>query len=192
MDKCIIFFYKKSVLFLLFLLLISCVTIVACVINDQPQPVPSAPVYQDVARELPVAEPTPEPMIQAEQEPKQAGEIFTVTAYDLSVESCGKPIGHPHYGLTATGFNLTGMAWHTAKTIAVDPDIIPLGSKVLIRFLDEKAKQYNGIYVARDTGGAIKGNRIDFFLGDYSDNHASEIAINFGVKKAEIIILSQS
>lgn len=44
------------------------------------------------------------------------------------------------------------------RTIAVDPRVIPYGSKVKI---DGKE------YIAEDCGGAIKGNRIDIFV----DNH---------------------
>jgi 3D (Asp-Asp-Asp) domain-containing protein len=118
------------------------------------------------------------------------GEVYTVTAYDLSVQSCGKPVGHPNYGKTATGYNLSGHTWASAKTIAVDPRFIPLGSKVLIKFLDEKFKKYNGIYTARDTGGAIKGYRIDFFIGDFEDDNASDITYAFGKRQAEVIVLS--
>ncbi|MFR5613204.1 MAG: 3D domain-containing protein [[Clostridium] innocuum] len=39
-------------------------------------------------------------------------------------------------------------------TIAVDPDVIPLGSKVLID---------GHVYVAEDVGGAVKGNVIDIY-----------------------------
>ena len=46
------------------------------------------------------------------------------------------------------------------RTIAVDPRIIPLGSKVEI----------NGkTYIAEDTGGAIKGNRIDMCVSSHSE-----------------------
>lgn len=47
----------------------------------------------------------------------------------------------------------------TDKTVAVDPDIIPLGSKLYI----------NGeYYIAEDTGSNIKGNRIDFNCATHS------------------------
>ena len=74
--------------------------------------------------------------------------------------------------------------------IAVDPNIIPLGSKVLILFEEETHKQYNGIYTARDTGGAIKGHIIDLFLGDLDSTYVcSQITRNFGRTKAKVIIL---
>ena len=48
-------------------------------------------------------------------------------------------------------------------TIAVDPKIIPLGSRVLI----------NGIeYVAEDVGGGVNGNHIDIFVGSYSETYS--------------------
>ena len=45
-------------------------------------------------------------------------------------------------------------------TIAVDPEIIPLGTKVEIKGLPNG---WNGIYTAEDTGEAIKDLRIDVF-----------------------------
>lgn len=56
-------------------------------------------------------------------------------------------------GTTATGVKPT-----PGDTIAVDPKVIPLGSKVKI---DGK------IYTASDTGGAIKGKRIDILLPNH-------------------------
>lgn len=57
------------------------------------------------------------------------------------------------------------------RTIAVDPGVIPLGSQVII----------NGhVYTAEDTGGAIKGNKIDIFVSDHST------ALIYGVYYAEV------
>lgn len=55
------------------------------------------------------------------------------------------------------------------RTIAVDPSIIPYGSIVMIKFDNGKTKRddlkkYNGIYLAEDTGGAIKNKRIDVLI----------------------------
>lgn len=74
--------------------------------------------------------------------------------------------------------------------IAVDPKVIPLGSKVYLSFQDDDYKRYNGVYTARDTGGAIKGNKIDLYMGDFGlvyEEHP--ITINFGRVKATAIVL---
>lgn len=109
-----------------------------------------------------------------------------MTAYDLSINSCGRSQGNPSRGKTTTGFNLSGMDWQDARTVAVDPNIIPLNSKLLIIFEDAKYKKYNGLYTARDTGGAIKGNKIDFYLGD---SVGESFMNDFGVVKAKIYIV---
>ena len=58
------------------------------------------------------------------------------------------------------------------RTIAVDPRIIPLGSKVEI----------NGkVYIAEDTGGAIKGNRIDMCVSSHSEAYRKGVLYNVPV-----------
>ena len=108
-----------------------------------------------------------------------------VTAYDLSESSCDKGVSHPAYGLTANGTNLAGHTLESARAIAVDPDIIPLGSKVRLIFKDEDMQQYNGVYTACDTGGAINGNRIDLFAGE----GAHELAMRIGRRQAVAQVL---
>ena len=112
-----------------------------------------------------------------------------VTAYDLSVQSCGKYPSDPAYGITATGTDLSGHTLHSARAIAVDPNVIPLGSKVRIRFYDESLSYLNGIYRAVDTGGAIKGNRVDLFFGDTQSVEPSREALSFGRREAKLTIL---
>ncbi|WP_353095572.1 3D domain-containing protein [Tissierella praeacuta] len=100
---------------------------------------------------------------------------MTATAYDLSYESCGKSPGDKYYGLTASGTKARpGVA-------AVDPRVIPLGTKLYVQSLDG-TKDY-GFAVAEDTGGAIKGNKIDLFFENSS-------AVNrFGRRKVKVYIL---
>ena len=62
------------------------------------------------------------------------------------------------------------------STIAVDPSIIPLGSKVYIPGY--------GMAIAADTGGAIKGNKIDLFLNSEND------CINWGVQTVSLYIIA--
>jgi 3D (Asp-Asp-Asp) domain-containing protein len=57
-------------------------------------------------------------------------------------------------GITATGYNVK--ANPNVKLIAVDPKVIPLGSKVWV--------EGYGDAIAGDTGGVIKGNRIDVLM----------------------------
>jgi 3D (Asp-Asp-Asp) domain-containing protein len=120
---------------------------------------------------------------------KRAYELFTITAYDLGYNSCGKTVDHPAYGITASGFSLKGMYWKTDKYIAVDPTVIPLGSLVEIIFQDEEHHEYSGIYKAVDTGSAIKDKKIDLFIGDFKQNKSSKEALYFGVSKALVRII---
>ncbi len=64
--------------------------------------------------------------------------------------------------------------------IAVDPKIIPLGSQVMIKYPDG-TKEYA---VAEDTGGAIKGHRIDVAKWTVKE------ADRFGIKPVKVYVLS--
>lgn len=115
--------------------------------------------------------------------------IFTATAYDLTVASCGKKQSHPAYGITASGYSLVGQDRESAMTVATDPKVIPLGTKVYIEFLDEEWQHWNGIYTSRDTGSAIKGKKIDIFYKDTGDSKTDQEVWNFGKKKIKVTIL---
>ncbi len=95
------------------------------------------------------------------------------TAYDAS--SCGKSPSHPAYGITATG------ARAGYGIVAVDPRVIPLGSKLYIESAD--GSYVYGSAVAADTGGAIKGNRIDLCFNTRAE------AIRFGRRAVKVYIL---
>lgn len=75
-------------------------------------------------------------------------------------------------GKTATGYNLRKHP--NSKVIAVDPKVIPLGSKVYIPGY--------GTAVARDTGGAIKGKKIDVFYKN------KKTCYKWGRKKVKITV----
>lgn len=94
------------------------------------------------------------------------------TAYTASYEDTGKRPGDRGFGVTATGA-------HVKKgIIAVDPSVIPLGTRVYI----ESEPDY-GYAVAADTGGAIKGNIIDVYV------EGSNAAKNWGRRKVKVYIL---
>ena len=94
--------------------------------------------------------------------PKQGSLIgtFEATAYCHCTKCCGA---------NAKGITASGTKVKANRTIAVDPKVIPLGSKVHIEGF--------GDYIAEDIGGAIKGYKIDIYFQTHQD------ALNFGRKK---------
>lgn len=74
-------------------------------------------------------------------------------------------------------------------TIAVDPSIIPMGSKVLItgyNDIDKDLPSDGLIAYATDQGNAIKGNRIDIFLPG-----SVQKVSRFGIQDVNVYILEQ-
>ena len=111
------------------------------------------------------------------------------TAYDLSVQSCGKLPSHKEYGITYSGRSIAGKTRLQAACVAVDPKVIPLGSLLYISFDDYNYKQYNGIYQALDIGGGVKGKHVDIFLGDFNSTKEHKKVTNFGVTKCRVLII---
>lgn len=90
---------------------------------------------------------------------------FKTTAY-CPCSSCSDGWGRR----TSTGTTATA-----GRTIAVDPRVLPYGSKLMI----------NGIvYTAEDCGGGVKRNHIDIFFDTHSE------ARQYGVKNVEVFLLS--
>ncbi|KGA97282.1 peptidoglycan-binding protein [Alkalihalobacillus alcalophilus ATCC 27647 = CGMCC 1.3604] len=104
----------------------------------------------------------------AEQEPaEEQGQTLSVeaTAYTAECNGCS--------GITATGIDLRND--RDKKVIAVDPEVIPLGSRVYVEGYGEA--------IAGDTGGAIQGNKIDLHVP------TKEEAIQFGRQQVNVTIL---
>lgn len=125
-------------------------------------------------------------MVKSSRGESDRWEKFTISFYDLSVASCGKKKSHPAYGLTANGFNLKGLDWESARTIATDPKVIPTGSKVMIKFIEEKYDYLSGEYTARDTGSAIKNRKIDLYIGE----DAYDLCMDLGITEAYVQIIN--
>lgn len=87
------------------------------------------------------------------------------TAYDPGPASCGKHAD----GYTAIGLRAT------RGVVAVDPRVIPLGSRVYV--------EGYGAAIAGDTGGAIKGNRIDVCFPTRSE------ALRWGRRTVKVVVL---
>lgn len=92
--------------------------------------------------------------------------VVTATAYTAYCTGCS--------GTTAYGIDLRSNP--DQKVIAVDPTIIPLGTKVWVEGYGEA--------IAGDVGSAIKGHKIDVFIPTY------EGAMEWGVKKVKIKIIN--
>ena len=72
----------------------------------------------------------------------------------------------------------TGTKPIEGRTIAVDPKIIPYGTKVYI-------PQFDKVFIAEDCGSAIKGNRIDIFMTSYNR------AMDWGIRTIDIYIINE-
>ncbi|PEA27849.1 cell wall-binding protein EntA [Bacillus nitratireducens] len=140
----------------------------APVIEKQETPAPAK-----AAAPAPVKTATKPAVKAAETSEPSGGRELTVvaTAYTAHPSENGGTYGGRV--LTAMGHDLT--ANPNMKMIAVDPKVIPLGSKVWVEGYGEA--------IAGDTGGAIKGNRIDILLG--SDSAAQK----WGRKTVKVKIL---
>jgi len=94
-------------------------------------------------------------------------DTFTITAYSLNDPAQGTN------DICAVGLNLE--TWDKIPVVAVDPAVIPLYSIVEIESL--------GGFIAIDTGGLIKGKRIDVLMD------SKEEAQEFGVKNLKVRVI---
>lgn len=77
--------------------------------------------------------------------------VFSTTAYCKCEKCCGVWTDSP---------TKSGTIPQEGRTIAVDPDVISLGTQVIID---------GQIYTAEDTGSAVKGNVIDIYFSDHKE-----------------------
>ncbi len=92
----------------------------------------------------------------------RGGSSFTATAY------CAGSV-------TATGARPVNK-----KTIAADPAVLPMGSRIRLTRLGQS---YDGVYTVNDTGGRIKGRRIVLYIRDCRE------AVRFGRRSATVSLL---
>lgn len=127
----------------------------------------AAQATKEVAVSKPVATPTTSSKPKAK--PTSSGKEFYVTATAYSHEET-----NANGGWTAAGYNIKNNP--NMKLIAVDPSIIPLGKKVWV--------EGYGVAVAGDTGGAIKGYKIDVLKPSKS------AALSWGRKTVKVKVLN--
>lgn len=103
---------------------------------------------------------------------------FKLTAYCSCQKCCGKwALNRP---LDESGneivYGASGQRLFAGSSVAVDPSVIPLGTEIIIN---------DNIYIAQDTGSAVKGNVIDVYFDSHED------AWNFGLQYAEVFIKAE-
>jgi 3D (Asp-Asp-Asp) domain-containing protein/uncharacterized protein YabE (DUF348 family) len=104
--------------------------------------------------------------------PDSYKEVYTMTAtaYTNGPGQTGKSPGDAYYGITASGVPTR------LGIVAVDRSVIPLGSVLYV-------KGY-GYAIAADTGGAIRGNKIDLFFDSYNE------CIQYGRRSTTVYLVS--
>ena len=154
------------------LLLIALLTVAAFKLADKPAV-------------KPVLKPPDKAIEHKSIEPSRGGRILKMeaTAYDLSIQCCGKAYEHPSRGITANGYDLSNMTREEAMTVSSND--FPLGTRLELVF-DEPYSQFNGIYTVRDTGN-MKPGVLDVFVGDYGEE-VSEEAVIFGRQTVRVEI----
>jgi 3D (Asp-Asp-Asp) domain-containing protein len=112
----------------------------------------------------------------------------------LVAEGCGgrlRPNQPPVNGPVASDSSFTATAYCTGKvtatgttptdrTVAADPAVLPMGSRIRLTGLDQR---YNGLYRVTDTGSSVRGRRIDLYIRDCRE------ALRFGRRSAMVSIL---
>ena len=142
------------------LLVFSVISYAKSLIQSQnPKPASQEKVLE-VAGQIP--ETAPETVPAKAGEPPQASpfQVFSATAYSLR-------------GRTATGQSVT------RGLIAADPRVLPIGTRVRL-----EAGPWTGEYLVADTGGAIKGRKIDIWTP------SSREAMQFGRRAVKLTVLS--
>ncbi|CAF1802969.1 Cell wall-binding protein YocH [Bacillus subtilis] len=134
-------------------------------VKAKPKARPEAKVINESVNEMPNAK---EPAKQS------VWQTFEASAYTADCpEGCS--------GVTATGLDVTGTIYHAGKRIiAVDPSVIALGSTVEIKQADGTTFEA----VSLDTGGAIKGAKIDVLVANEAD------AVQFGRQSVQVRVIN--
>ncbi|MBQ4517252.1 MAG: G5 domain-containing protein [Clostridia bacterium] len=133
----------------------------------------------EIAREAVSRTVTKEPVDRVIEKGVQGSKIVAVSAEELKVKEV--------IDGTATAYTArSGARTASGKVaaygiIAVDPRVIPMGSKLYIEAVD--GSWTYGYAIAGDTGGLIKGKKIDLFYNSYSE------CIQFGRRPARIYVL---
>lgn len=96
---------------------------------------------------------------------------FMITAYCACEKCCEQWALNRPNGVV---YGASGIELIPYRSIAVDPSVIPLGATVCIDGEE---------YFAHDTGGAIKGNRIDVYFPTHEE------ALKWGIRHYDVVLI---
>lgn len=142
---------------------------VYCLGREEPIPV-EEPVVEDISVIEVADEQIEEVDDQIDFSKLNQIENATLTHYCICKSCCGKDESHPAYGITASGREA-----EPYLSVAVDPLMIPLGSKVYIDYGDGEISEYR----ADDTGN-FGGAKIDLCVTGHQE------ALELGVKTVKV------
>lgn len=112
--------------------------------EEAPLPVQDAPARAEALVRLPASEPEPDPL---EQYHRLDDCLITYYCTERRPHICG----------TGDGITASGAPVQAGVSAAVDPSLIPLGSKVVVDYGDGVLHEY----IAQDVGGWVNGAHID-------------------------------
>ena len=155
----------------------------------QAPPVTPEAVKQAQLPAAPVSSPDAtvcEPKVSLSQAPVEA---FTIAAPTHAAKLAAVKFAEPESQhaqaprkFKASAYSINGRTRsgvHTQPgTLAADPRVLPLGTVVQVN-----AGKYSGVYTVHDTGGAIKGNRVDVWLPTHQE------ARRFGRRAIKLVVL---
>jgi 3D (Asp-Asp-Asp) domain-containing protein len=142
------------------LLFFSVISYAKSLIQSQSQKPATQEKVLEVAGQIPETAPESAPAEVAERVPATPFQMYSATAYSLR-------------GKTASG------QYVTRGLIAADPRVLPIGTRVRV-----EAGAWTGEYLVADTGGAIRGRKIDIWTP------SSREAMQFGRRAVKLTVLS--
>ena len=135
-----------------------------------------------------------EPLAETSQEPQGQQKTETSGAQQVPVEVASttavNPVNNindetePSVSYTATAYSLRGRTasgkFVTRGLIAADRRVLPIGTRVRLQ-----AGSYSGEYLVADTGGAVRGRKIDIWVPSTNE------AMRFGRRSVKLTVLSR-
>ena len=144
---------------------------------------PDEPEHRVPQQTVPAADESEEPKQQPAVSTEEIGENTITTSTGASYTYTNV------LTVTATAYSCEGYTGYTYSgtvarvgAIAVDPKVIPIGTKMYI--VSNDGQYVYGYCVAEDTGGSIIGNRIDLYFDTFAE------CWDFGVRTCTVYILA--